>query len=90
MYECGNEFIGNAFVNDLIINEYEIKSNSATTVNPQVNYRLESIRKVISNLVRTFDLKNNYPDKDYPWSGILESKAFALRTTPRYKPHLMN
>ena len=32
---------------------------------------LEIIHQVIVNLVRTFDFKKNYLDKDDHWSGIL-------------------
>ena len=46
--------------------------------NPQDNPILESIKQVIANLVRTFDLKNNYLDEDYPLSGILSEIAFAV------------
>ena len=32
-------------------------------------------------MVRTFDLQNNYLDKEDPWSGILAATAFAVRST---------
>ena len=37
MYDRGNEFLGHAFKNDLIKNEYGIKAKCETTANPQVN-----------------------------------------------------
>ena len=42
---------------------------------------LESINQVVSNLVRTFDLKNNYLDEDESWSGILSATDFIVRST---------
>ena len=62
----GNEFLGHAFKNDLIEREFGIKSKCATIENPQANSVLEIIHQVIVNLVHTFDLQNNYPDKDEP------------------------
>ena len=61
-YDRGNEFLGHAFKNYLIKTEYGIKDNFATTSNPQVNSILEKLHQVIVNLVRTFDLQNNYLD----------------------------
>ena len=52
-YDHVNEFLGHTFKNDLIKNEYGIKSKCVTTANPQVNSILESIHQVIANLVRT-------------------------------------
>ena len=48
--------------------------------NPQVNSILEIIHQVIANSVRTFKFKNNYLDKDYPWSAILATTAFPVRS----------
>ena len=33
------------------------------------------------NFVNEFDLKNNYLDEDYPWSGQLVATDFAARST---------
>ena len=53
--------------------------------NPQANSILKGIHhhQVISSLVRTFDLENNYLDKDDPWSGILAATYFAVWSTYR-------
>ena len=80
-YDKGNEFLGHAFKNELIQKEYGIKAKCATTANPQANSILERIHQVIANLVRTFDLQNNYLDKEDPWAGILAATAFAVRST---------
>ena len=37
MYDCGNKFLGHAFINDLIKNKYGIKSKCATTATTQAN-----------------------------------------------------
>ena len=44
----------------------------------ELNSISERIQQVITNLVCTYDLQNNYLDKDYPWSGILEATYFAV------------
>ena len=51
--------------------------------NSQTNSILERIHQVISNLVHTFDFKNNYLSwDDYdPWSGSLSAMNFAVRGT---------
>ena len=38
-----------------------------TIENQQVNSILEIIHQVISNLIQTFDLQNNYIYEDDPW-----------------------
>ena len=42
---------------------------------------LERIQQVLVNLVRTFNIKETYIDKDDPWSGILAVEAFLIRST---------
>ena len=55
-----------------------------------MNYILERINQVVANLVRTFNLENNYLDEDEPWSEILASTAFTVRnkyhTTLQFMP----
>ena len=79
-YDRGNEFLGHAFKNDVIEREYGIKAKCETKENPQENSILERIQQVIFNLVRTFDLKNNYLDEDDPWLGILVATSFSVRS----------
>ena len=69
------------FKNDLTEKEYGIKARCATTENTQDSSILEIIHQVIANLVRTFELQNNYLDEDDPWSGILAATDFAVRST---------
>ena len=81
IYDRGNEFLGHALKNDLIEKEHGIKANCATTENPQSKSILERIHQVIKNLVRKFELQNNYLDEDDPWSGILVATAFSVLST---------
>ena len=61
-------------------NEYGIKSKCATTSNSQAKYMLERIHRVIENLVCKFELQNNYPDQDDPWSGIIAAMPLEVRS----------
>ena len=64
--------------NYLIKNEYGTKSKCKATENTQENSILEIIHQVIANLIRTFDLQNNYLNKDNPWLGIVEAMDFSV------------
>ena len=77
----GSEFIGHKFKNDLMKKEYGIIVKKATTANPKANSILERVHKVIGNMIRTFNLQENYLDEDDPWKGILAATAFAVRST---------
>ena len=35
----------------------------------------------MGNLVRTYNIKETYIDKDEPWSGILSASAFTIIST---------
>ena len=63
-YDQRNKLLGHVFKNDLIENEYGIKAKCATMSNPQANSIMQIIHQVIENLVLTYDLQNNYLDKD--------------------------
>ena len=79
-YDWLNEFLGHAFKNDLIKNEYGIKAKCATTGNPQADSILERTQQFIANLLLTYDLSNNYLDEDDPWSGILSATDFGVQS----------
>ena len=70
-YDQGSEFIGHEFRKYLIETEYSITANPSTSGNPTSNAILEHIRQVMVNLVRYFNIKETYVDKDDPWLGIL-------------------
>ena len=42
---------------------------------------MERVHQVIGNIIRTFELENNYLDETDPWKGILSATAFAVRST---------
>jgi transposase InsO family protein len=79
-FDRGSEFIGDDFQR-MIKQDYGIKDKPITVRNPQANAIVERIHQVIANMVRTFELENNYLDEDDPWKGILSATAFAIRST---------
>ena len=42
---------------------------------------IERVHQTIGNIIRTFELQENYLDEDDPWKGILSATAFAVRAT---------
>ena len=79
-FDRGSEFIGKDFRN-MIKNDYGIKQKPITVRNPQANAIVERVHQTIGNIIRTFELQENYLDEDDPWSGILSAVAFAIRAT---------
>ena len=49
--------------------------------NPQANAMIERVHQTIGNIIRTFELQENYLDEEDPWKGILSATAFAIRAT---------
>jgi hypothetical protein len=58
-----------------------VKKNPNTTRNPQANTIVKRVHQTIGNIIRTFELHENYLDEDDPWKGILAATAFAIRAT---------
>ena len=79
-YDRGNEFLGKEF-QELIKKEYGITRKPITVRNPQANAIVERVHQTIGNMIRTFELENNYLEEDDPWKGILAATAFAVRAT---------
>jgi transposase InsO family protein len=79
-FDRGSEFIGEDF-QTMIKDSYGIQKKPITVRNPQANAVVERIHQVIANMVRTFELENNYLDEEDPWKGILSAVAFAVRST---------
>ncbi len=79
-FDRGSEFMGNEFRN-MLSNDYGIKKKPITVRNPQANAIVERIHQVIANMIRTFQLEEQYLDEDDPWKGILSATAFAVRST---------
>ena len=65
----------------MLSEQYGIKKKPITVRNPQANAIVERIHQVIGNMIRTFELEENYLDKEDPWKGILSATAFAVRST---------
>ena len=79
-FDRGSEFIGKDF-QTMIKNDYGIKGKPITVRNPQANAIIERVHQVIGNIIRTFELEDNYLDEEDPWKGILSAAAFAVRST---------
>ena len=79
-FDRDSEFIGKDFQN-MIKNDYGIKAKPITVRNPQANAIVERVHQVIGNIIRTFELEDNYLDEEDPWKGILSATAFAIRST---------
>ena len=80
IFDRGSEFIGHDF-KDMVTNDYGIKKKPITVRNPQANAMLERVHQTLGNILRTFELQENYLDEKDPWSGILSATAFAIRST---------
>ena len=65
----------------MISNEYGIKGKPSTVRNPQTHAIVERIHQVKANIIRTFELDENYLDEEDPWKGILSAAAFAVWST---------
>ena len=72
-YDRGTEFIGQEF--QKMLEDYGVKKKPNTTRNPQANAIVERVHQVIGNIVRTFELQDNYLDEDDPWEGILSANS---------------
>ena len=72
MFELGEEFLGQRFKNNSFQYEYSILTTPFTAGNTKYNYIIECIHYALGNIIRTFELNDNYyVDKDNPWKGIL-------------------
>ena len=78
MYYHGRSSLGHEFKNSLIEDEYGILKKPETAGSLQANYISKRIHQVLANLVRRFELDNNYVDEDDPWKGILVTSAFNI------------
>ena len=65
----------------MVKEDYGIKVKAASVRNPQANAIIERIHQTIGNIVRTFELQDNYLDEDDPFAGVLSAAAFAVRAT---------
>jgi hypothetical protein len=47
-----------------MLNVFEVKKKPITTHNGQANTTVEQVHQTIGNIIRTFELRNNYLDED--------------------------
>src|SRR5687767_14051698 len=80
IFDRGIEFFGYAFKHEVMHN-YGIKCKPITFRKPQANAIVEQIHQVIRNIIRTFNLENNYLDEDNPFKRVLATTTFAVRST---------
>ena len=74
---------GNEFKKDFLplLRDFSIKPTPTTIKNPQANSILERIHQVLGNMLRTKDLQTHEFDDLDPWSELLASAAWAIRST---------
>jgi hypothetical protein len=65
----------------MIKEDYGVKTKPTTVSNPQANAIVEQVHQGIGNIIRTFELENNYLDDNDPWKGILCATAFSVQST---------
>jgi transposase InsO family protein len=63
-FDRGSEFIGHEFKK--MLNEYGVKKKRITIHNPQANAIVKGVHQTIGNIIRTFELHENYLDEDDP------------------------
>jgi len=76
----GTEFTGSDF-KKLLKEDYGVENKPISSKNPQANAILERVHQTLGNIVRTFEIQDNYVDEEDPWKGILSAAAFAIRST---------
>ena len=64
-----------------LLQTYGIKAKRISVKNPQANAILERIHQVIQDMLRTHALEDYDFNMDDPWSDILASVAWAVRST---------
>jgi transposase InsO family protein len=78
-YDRGTEFM--AEFATMVEKDYGITKRPITKRNPRANAMIERIHQTIGNIIRTFEVQDNYLDEDDPWLGILAATMFAVRAT---------
>jgi len=78
-YDKGTEFMREFAT--MVTEDYGITKQGASKRNPQANAIIERIHQTIGNMIRTFQVQDNYLDEDNPWDGILAATMFATRAT---------
>ena len=64
-----------------LLRDFSIKPTPTTIKNLQANSILERVHHVLRNMLRTKDLQTHEFDDLDPWSELLASAAWAIRST---------
>ena len=78
IFDNGSEFLGADFANTL--DSYGIQRVPTTIKNPAANM-VERVHQTLGNLLRVYELEQYEFPKGDPWSNILASAAWAIRST---------
>ena len=78
IFDNGSEFLGAEFANTL--DSYGIKRVPTTIKNPAANM-VERVHQTLGNLLRVYELEEYEFPRGDPWSNILASAAWAIRST---------
>ena len=65
----------------MLKDNYEVTRKPITTRNPQANAILERIHQTLGNIIQMHEVQDLEIDTSDPWSGILATAMFALRST---------
>jgi hypothetical protein len=60
---------------------YDIQAKPTTSHNPQANAIIEQVHKVVNDMLRSFDLKQESWEEDNPFDDFLQPTAWAIRST---------
>ena len=78
IFDNGSEFLGAEFTNTL--EAYGIARVPTTVKNPAANM-VERVHQTLGNLLRVYELEEYEFPRGNPWSNILASAAWAIRST---------
>jgi len=78
IFDNGSEFLGAEFANTL--DSYGILRVPTTIKNPAANM-VERVHQTLGNLLRVYELEEYEFPRGDPWSNILASAAWAIRST---------
>ena len=78
IFDNGSEFLGAEFANTL--DSYGIQRVPTTIKNPAANM-VERVHQTLGNLLRVYELEEYEFPRGDPWSNILASAAWAIRST---------
>ena len=78
IFDNESEFTGQEFQE--LLSSYGITPKPTTVKNPQANL-VERVHQTLGNMLRTYELEKYHFNPDDPWTEILSSCAWAIRST---------